>query len=151
MSSNGADTNGINKYAQVGEGQPQPSKKMERRLLFAVLGAPIAWALHEVVDFSVIGRRCEIQGGLVVWQWGAVIGVGVLAFAIAALAAITAFRLFHRWPREAALLKAEGWNRVSFMALLGFFLSVILMVNIIYFGLTPWVVHPCMSDAALSK
>jgi hypothetical protein len=151
MSSNGVDTNGVNKYGQVGEGQPQPTKKMERRLLFAVLGAPLAWALHEVVDFAVIGRRCEIQGGLVAWQWVAVISTGAVAFAIAALATATAFSLLHKWPRDASLLRAEGLNRVSFMALLGFFVSVILTVNIVYFGLIPWIVHPCMTDAALSR
>lgn len=141
----------MTEHGQARAGRPVPTKTIERRLLFALLAAPVAWMLHEVVGFSVVGRRCAVQGGLLVWQWAALIGVGALSFGVAALAAVIAYGIFRGWSQEAAILKSEGWNRVSFMARLGFFLSMILLVNIVFFGLLPWIVHPCATDVAFDR
>ena len=127
----------------------EPPRAVEKRLLFGVLGAPIAWSVHEIVSVAVVGRRCE-AGGLLAWQWATFIGVSVLCLGVAVAAALTAYRMFASSPHERGLLASEGSNRVTFMALLGFFLSLILIVNIVFFGLVPGIVHPCGIDAVLT-
>ncbi len=140
------------KYGQVGPDRDEsPPKKLERQLLFAVLAAPIAWSIHEVTDVSVLGRRCEISNGLLGWQWAVLIGVGSLSFIVAALGLYTSIRAFRSWTHEAPLFRSDGTNRVSFMALIGLFVSIILLGSIVYFGLEPWLVHPCASDVALNR
>ncbi|HEU4616570.1 MAG TPA: hypothetical protein VFV10_00940 [Gammaproteobacteria bacterium] len=137
------------RYAEAAPSRPEPPRPVEMRLLFGVLGAPIAWSVHEIMSVSVIGRRCE-AGGLLPWQWATFIGVSVLCLAVAVAAALTAYRLFAASPHQRGVLASEGMNRVTFMAQLGFFLSLILIANIVFFGLVPGIVHPCGMDAILT-
>ncbi|MGH7717824.1 MAG: hypothetical protein ACREON_03125, partial [Gemmatimonadaceae bacterium] len=50
------------------------------RLLFALLGAPVAWALHLLVGYAVIAAECSSA-----WR-GADLAVGLLTLAAAAVA-----------------------------------------------------------------
>jgi hypothetical protein len=138
------------RHARTGPGQPEPTRKVEKRLLFALFAAPVAWSIHEVASFGIIGRRCAAQGGLVTWQWALFIGFSVLCFALAAAGLVTAYRMFARWPHERGLFAPEVDNRVTFMAQLGFLLSLILLVNIVLFGILPGIVHPCGLDSILT-
>jgi hypothetical protein len=131
-------------------GRPQPSGSVERRLLFAVLAAPIAWSMHAVASFGIIGRRCAAPGGLLPWQWALFVAFGLLAFSIAAAGLVTAYRLFAQSPHERSILAPEVDDRVAFMAQFGFLLSAILLVNIVLFGILPGIVHPCGLDAILT-
>ena len=119
-----------------------PSRSVERRLWFGILGAPFAWTLHELVGSAVVGRRCAQEGLLETWQWATIIGVSVLAVAIAGAAAWSAFRVF-RELSPAKLSKAEGWDRVEFMAIAGIIVSLSLGANIVMMGVMPAIVSPC--------
>jgi hypothetical protein len=137
-------------YVQTAPRQPEPSRKTEKRLLFALFAAPIAWSIHEVASFGIIGRRCAAPGGLLTWQWVLFIGFGVLCFGLAAAGLVTAYRMFGYWPHKRGLFAPEVDNRVTFMAQLGFLLSLILLVNIVLFGIVPAIVHPCGLDSILT-
>ena len=122
---------------------PSPSKRTERRLWFGILGAPFAWTLHELVGSSVVGRRCVEEGALEAWQWATIIGVSILATLIAAAATWSAFRVY-RENGSVRITKAEGWDRVEFMAIAGVIISAVLLINIILMGVMPAIVSPCM-------
>jgi hypothetical protein len=87
---------------------------------------------------------------LLAWQWALLIAFGVLCFALAAAGLVTAYRMFGLWPHRRGLFAPEVDNRVTFMAQLGFLLSLILLVNIVLFAIVPGIVHPCGMDAILT-
>lgn len=138
------------RFSRAEPGRPEPSGRVERRLLFAVLAAPVAWSMHAVASFGIIGRRCAAQGGLLSWQWALFVTFSLLAFMLAAAGLVTAYRLFARSPHERGILAPEVHDRVTFMAQFGFLLSAILLVNIVLFGILPGILHPCGVDAILT-
>lgn len=119
-----------------------PSRRTERRLWFALLAAPVAWMLHEVIGVSIIGRSCT-AGALPSWKWVTLLSVSATALIVAIAAAVVAYRTFKGWTEGGKIATAEGWNRVEFMAQLGFFLSLLLLLNIVLFGIVPLMVNPC--------
>lgn len=121
----------------------EPSRSVERRLWFGVLGAPVAWTLHELVGASVAGRRCVEEGAMESWQWLTIIGVSVLATLTAAAAAWVAYRVYREHSSQ-KITEAEGWDRIEFMAIAGVIISLALLGNIILMGVMPAIVAPCM-------
>lgn len=130
----------------VSSQQSAAARRRDRRLLFAVLAAPAAWTVHEIVGVSIVGRTCALGGSgtLAVWQTVVLGVVSIVAAAIAIASAWTALSIF-RGAGGTRITAAEGWNRVEFVALLGFFLSLLLLLGIVYFALTPLLVEPCRS------
>lgn len=125
-----------------------PPKEVERRLWFGLLAAPAAWTISEIVAVSVLGRSCDSGPTLSAWQWVTLLGVSAAAIVVAAAAAVVSYRTFKARTRGGKVTAAEGWDRVEFMAQLGFFLSLLLLLNIVFFGLTPLLVDPCLHTAA---
>lgn len=123
----------------------RPDTATDRRLVFAVFAPPIAWFVHEVVGVSVVGRECDKADVLAAWQWITLVAVSVTAAAIAIAGFFVSLGIFRRWSRSSASARdAEGRGRVEFVALLGMFLSGLLLLNILYFGVMPFVVQPCL-------
>lgn len=123
----------------------RPDAATDRRLAFAVFAPPLAWFVHEIVGVSVVGRECDQADVLATWQWATLIVVSAAAAAIAVAGFFAALRIFRRWTGGAtSATHAEGRGRVEFVALLGMFLSALLLLNIIYFGVMPFVVQPCL-------
>lgn len=134
----------------------RPDRGTERRLWFGLLAAPAAWTIAELVGYGVIGRACrplalprgfepvigaaELQTG----QWLVVLGLQAAAAAVAVAAILMAYGVFRRWTGRVPITRAEGWNRVEFMAIGGVIVSSALLLNIIYFGVMPLIVEPCM-------
>jgi hypothetical protein len=121
----------------------QPHKS-ERALWFALLAAPLAWSLAEIVSISIVGRSCGSGDRPAEWQSAVLIGVFVAAAVVTAAAAVVAFRLFKQHSHNARIATFGGWNRVGFMAQLAFFVSLLLLLNLLLFGLAPLVVDPCL-------
>lgn len=128
---------------------PTADKSINRRLAFGVFATPVAWFLHEIIGVSIVGRNCQpaqgIGGGdIAAWQWTLLVIVPIAAAATALAGVIVAFRVFRKEDPGAKITRVEGWNRVQFVAVFGALLSSFLLLNIIYFGVMPFVVEPCV-------
>jgi hypothetical protein len=121
----------------------EPPPGTERRLWFGILAAPVAWTLNELVGVSVVGRVCG-QQELSTLQWAVLFGLAAAAAAVALAAGLTAYRLFRRWTPDLKFTHAEGWTRVEFMAMMGVIISGFLLLNIVFFGIMPLFVNPCL-------
>jgi len=123
---------------------PRTDKATDQRLRFGVFAAPIAWVLHEVIGVAVVGRACYGNAQLTAWQWITLGAVSIVAALVAVAGGLSAYRVFRQWENGARITRAEGWDRVEFVSLMGMFLSGFLLLNIIYFGVMPLVVDPCV-------
>lgn len=124
--------------------QPGAARHIDRRLAFGLFAPPVAWFAHEVAGVAIVGRHCATADSLLGWQWVALTVLSLGAAAVAVAAAIGAYRVFRRHTRGGSVTEAEGWSRVEFLSLLGMFLSALLLLNIVYFGVMPFVVEPCV-------
>jgi putative membrane protein len=91
------------------------------RLWFATLGSPIAWALHLVLCYPLVGMTCRVGSTLALW----LVSAGALLACLASLLVA--------WF-EARRLSAEEDERVRrgrFMARGGFWLGVLFLIVII--------------------
>ena len=123
---------------------PRTDRRTDRRLAFGVFAAPLAWLVHEIAGLAIIGRHCQDGGDLAGWQWTALVILPVAAAGIALAGVIVAFSTFRDVRPDSRITKVEGWSRVEFVAVFGAFLSGLLLLNIIYFGVMPFVVEPCV-------
>lgn len=125
----------------------RPDRETERRLWFSLLAAPLAWTAAQLGAYVVAGRDCGVQGpGGVLdgWQWLAVLGIPAAAALVALAGLVVAVGVFRRWSGPVSITRAEGWNRVEFMSLVGAIVSVVLLLNIVFFGIMPLIVDPCL-------
>lgn len=118
-------------------------KRTNRRLAFGVFAAPVAWFLHEIIGVAVTGRHCEASM-IADWQWTVYVILPIVAAAIALAGLVTAYGVFRHNFQGKKITRVEGWGRVEFVAVFGVFLSSFLLLNIIYFGVMPFVVDPCV-------
>lgn len=123
---------------------PKVRKGTNRRLAFGIAAAPAAWSIHEVAGFAIVGRNCLANDELMTWQWVVLITLTVFSIGLAVAGALTSLRVFRSWRRGGRLTRAEGWDRVEFLALFGIFTSVLLLLNLIYFSVLPLVLEPCL-------
>ena len=108
-------------------------------LWFAVLGAPLAWALQHIVGYALTEVRCDEQGTrlhLDAWT----IAVTTVALAIGALAAASAIAIY-RSTRDAG--KEPPGSRVHFLALLGITVAPLFLCLILMSGLGVVVLVDC--------
>lgn len=126
------------------EPNPRTDRSTDRRLAFSVFAPPLAWFAHETIGVAVVGRHCAAADHLTGGQWTMLIASAAVAAAIAVTACVIAYRIFSRQAPAGRITEAEGWGRVEFISLLGMFVSVLLLLNIVYFALMPFVVNPCM-------
>lgn len=117
----------------------------EKRLWFGILAAPAAWSVHEIAGYAIAGQGCMVgEGRLPGWAWAGLIGVSVLCVAVAAAGALVSLMLHRRLSRPGPVWRTEGWGRREFMAAAGFFLSAILLLNLVMFSVMPIFVDPCV-------
>jgi hypothetical protein len=121
--------------------------RVRARLWFGLLGAPIAWTVHEIVGAAVIGRSCDLAAGFASWRWSTLTVVSLAAVVIAAAAAIVAYRTYRGWVGNARVFTARSRDSVELMSRLGFLVSLFLLFNIVLFGVAPLVVDPCIGGA----
>jgi hypothetical protein len=138
MSAGAAADDGVERDGRV------PARNVERRLWFALLTPMIAWSAAELVGVALIGNGCgDESSGFGGGRWIAMLATNAVAAVLSAAAAIAAFRTFVAWSRSSRIATAPGADRVDFMAQLGFFVSLLLLFNIVMFGVAPLIVHPC--------
>lgn len=117
-------------------------RSLRRRIAFGVFGAPAAWFLHEIASVALLGRNCAVDT-LPGWKWWALATVSLAALATAAASGTAAWRAFAQHRTDGGVWHAEGWGLPEFLGLFGLFVSGLLLLNIVYFGVLPWVVEPC--------
>jgi hypothetical protein len=123
---------------------PVPARSVERRLWFALLTPMVAWSAAELVGVALIGNACGPESaGFGGWRWIALLATNAVAALVSAAAAIAAFLTFLAWSRSSRIAAAPGGDRVELMAQLGFFVSLLLLFNIVMFAVAPLIVHPC--------
>jgi hypothetical protein len=95
------------------------------RLWFGLVAAPAAWTVAELVGYIVASNDCS-RGNPVV------VGLSALMAVLAAAGLFVALRNL-----------GAGESRERFMALSGVLVSALLLLNIVYFGVPPFLVNPC--------
>jgi hypothetical protein len=109
-------------------------------LWFGIFGAPAAWALQTIADYSLVSHYC-FPGDAPVQSptFHAVFGVGVLISAVvvvvSVLALVTAIRSWsatrHGHESEHHELLEVGEGRAKFMAFAGVLLSVVFLFAVL--------------------
>lgn len=125
----------------------QPPRSTERALWFALLSPALLWSVAQIVGVSTIGRVCYSER-FAPWQWTLMMAVICTAIAGTIASVVVAFRTFKGRTRDGSLLKAEGWDRVEFLAQAAFYGGVILLVSIVMFGLAPLILNSCLGARA---
>ncbi len=69
--------------------------------------------------------------------------LSLLSLAIAIAAGVTSYRTWRRLSGGGRILRAEGYERSEFMALMGFFISFTLGVGIVWLSLPPLILELC--------
>lgn len=119
----------------------RPSPADRRWLIFAVFGAPVMWALNQTVGLTVVGHGCHRLGKAGLTGVAVISGI---AMVVALAGLFSGYRVFRRYSGGERLFSAEGYQSVQFIALFGTFVSGLLLLNLIYFGLMPFLVNPCL-------
>jgi hypothetical protein len=116
----------------------------------ALFAAPAIWGLRLVFNYALASYFCfpgSIRHyALPGWTWPTLLGVDVLAIAIAVLAAIVSWRNWQRARHEAASdapLIEIGEGRTRFLALWGLMTGVGFAVAGIFDLVTLWIVPVC--------
>lgn len=122
----------------------------ERWLWFGVTGAAIAWIVAEFLNVLIFGQSCPRWAAA--WVQPAplapriillVITLALLAMAIAA--GLVCHRLWRRLNAEnTSFLKAEGYDRRTYMTLFGWVVSSTLGLGLIWFALPICIIRLCV-------
>ncbi len=120
------------------------------RLWFGVGAAAIAWMIQELLSVIIASLACE--DGAYVWMWisagGARALLAVITLGLLAIAAMAGFISFGNWKRLSArrrLIRAEGFRREVFMAVVGVYVSVVFVAGIIWAGIPLIMIDLCRS------
>jgi hypothetical protein len=95
------------------------------RLWFGLIAAPAAWMVAELAGYIMSSKDCS-RGS------PAVVGLSALMAVLAAAGLFVALRNLR--ARE---------SRERFMAFAGVLVSALLLLNIVYFGVPPFLVNAC--------
>lgn len=125
----------------------QPTRGTERALWFALLSPAVLWAVAQIVGVSTIGRVCY-SDRFASWQWALMMAVICVAIVGTIASVVVAFRTFKRRTRDGSLFHADGWDRVEFLAQAACYGGVILLVNVMMFGLAPLIIDSCLGARA---
>ena len=95
------------------------------RLWFGLVAAPAAWTVAELAGYIISSNDCS-RGS------SAVVGLSGLMAVLAGAGLFVALRSLR-----------AGEARERFMALGGVLVSALLLLNIVYFGVPPFLVNSC--------
>lgn len=122
-------------------GRLGPSSPVSPVLWFAVLGAPLAYAVQMGLGYWLAEAECSPTGemwGISLSIWGLV--VGAVAAAIAVAAGLTALRLFRRTGDYKG---APPPGRTAFLAVVGMTVSSLFLVLILMSAAGILTYHVC--------
>jgi hypothetical protein len=116
-------------------------------LLFALLGAPLAWTLHFLVSYFLVALFCAAA-----WEGaGAAIGAAtVVSVVVSAASGVVAYRAWRArrnaqsW--DAALAEPAGW--AAFVLVMGMLGSALFTALIVLEAVPPLFVPTCSEVAA---
>lgn len=121
-------------------------------MVFALLAAPAAWLVQTAANYGVASHACypasePLLAMFAHWPWPAVMAINLLSIAIAALAAVTAYRIWRLTREEApgalgnALEAGEG--RTRFLSLWGTMSSAGFTIALLFSLIAVFGVPPC--------
>jgi hypothetical protein len=121
------------------------------RLWFGLAAAPLAWAVAELVGYVLAARDCgRWRTGLAAYAVpNAPVVVVAISLAMAALAAAgLAVALLNLRVIESGAAPSDErarveWSRARFMSFAGIIMSALLLLNIVFFALPPFLVNAC--------
>jgi hypothetical protein len=116
----------------------------------ALFAAPTIWGLRLVLNYALASYFCfpgsvrydAIPG----WTWPTLLGVDVLAIAVAVIAAVVSWRNWQRTREEAAAggpLIEIGEGRTRFLSLWGLMVGIGFAVAGVFDLLALWIVPVC--------
>lgn len=120
-----------------------PTSPVSPVLWYAVLGAPVAWALEFWIGYWAAEARCGRPGahvGVDTTAWTIVVGAAALAMAIGAL--LTSISLFRR-TGETSVKGPPPDGRVRFLAAVGLAVGPLFIALIAMTSVGVLVLMPC--------
>jgi len=132
---------------------PAPQRHQVGLLILgaALVATPAIWGLRLVLNFALASYFCFPgsirQYALPRWTWPTLLGVDVLAIAVAVLAAVVSWRNWQRTADERAVPGAPlieiGEGRTRFLALWGLMTGIGFAVAGAFDLVTLWIVPVC--------
>jgi hypothetical protein len=121
-------------------------------LWFGLFGAPLAWAVQELVDAAISAHACypgpvPLDSPAISGTFAASLIVSIAAALASVFALATALRSYQRTrnetPGTSHHLMEVGEGRTRFMALSGIAIGAIFLLNTIMNGVALFLVPPC--------
>lgn len=106
--------------------------------LFAYLGGMTAYVIHLLVGTALVPFACDIGTTLPL----SALNLGVVT--VAAVAGITAWRLWHAGRDEVARTGTTAARRSAFLGMAGFLLDVLAIAIVLFAEVHVWVLDPCI-------
>lgn len=126
-----------------------PQNISSGRLWFGFVGASVAWILAGLINVLLAWQACMggEAGSFFFTQTGVRVVLGIITFALLALATAAGVISFQNWralKQQPDFVEAEGRGRQEFMAIFGVFVSVSLGVGIVWFAMPIYIIRMCM-------
>ena len=121
-----------------------PERPVSRALVWGLIGAPVVWAVHFIVIYTVVALSCW-SGFAMTNLLGlgtsalAALAVSLVALALIGWAGRTAYGLWHAAQHEA---DAPGWQRYA--GLTGSLLSGLFALSVVLETVPVFVLVPCV-------
>ncbi len=120
-----------------------------RRLWFGFTGSAVAWVLAGLLNVVLAWEACvsDNSGSFFFTQTGVWVVLGIVTFAMLALAIASGVTSFQNWrllSRQSDFVEAEGRGRQEFMAIFGVFVSACLGIGIVWFVIPIYLVRFCV-------
>lgn len=128
-----------------------PNRISQGRLWFGVVAGAVAFTIQEFACFQIAIQACKDEhlgawGPLdpagVRWVLG---GISIFMLLIAIWGGIVAYRNWRVMSEQRRLLRAEGMNRESYMALFGLFTNISFAIGIIWAGIPMAILNTCVA------
>ncbi|HEY9226145.1 MAG TPA: hypothetical protein VIP11_05830 [Gemmatimonadaceae bacterium] len=117
------------------------------RLWLGLLIAPIVWLGGELLGYYITARACDPTGGIPMQSTShpatAVLGVEIVAAALAAIGFVIALRSWRATRVAGDVTPPVSVGRAHFMAFAGTITSALFFVGILWFGFPAIVVDAC--------
>jgi hypothetical protein len=120
-----------------------------KQLWFGFAGAAGAWTLAGLLNVLLAWQACMggEAGSFIFTQTGLRIVLGVITFALLAVAIVAGLTSYRNWralSRAPDFIEAEGRSRKEFMAIFGVVVSVSLAMGLIWFAIPIYILGICV-------